>query len=214
MKLPIRFASPVSGVATLSLALLLSACATSSKVDAEWTDPALRGQMTSLRGTSVMVACEAPDLAVRNVCQDQLAAEVTARGARPIAVPPGTPLVRDQALDQQLVPAARAAGARAIVVVALTPVATEDDRPSISLGLGGFGFGGRSGVGGGLGVSAPVGEGRVATGFSANGRITEAGTGRLLWTATRAAPPSQDLDRQLGSLSVAVLDSAARAGLF
>ena len=198
----------------LSLAASLAACATSSKVDAEWTDPALRGQMISLRGAAVLVACEAPDVAVRNVCQDRLAAEVTARGARPVAVPPGTMLLRDQPLDQQLVPAARSAGARAVLVVALTPVATADDRPSVSFGIGGFGLGGRSAVGGGLGVSTPVGDGRVVTGFSANGRITEAGSGRLLWTATRAAPPSKDLGVQLGTLSIAVLDSAARAGLF
>jgi len=202
-------ATAVALIVTLGIA----ACAT-SKVDAEWVDPASRGQLSSLRGANVLVACEAPDVAVRNVCQEQVAAEVTVRGAKPIFVSPDTPLTRDRALDQQLIGNARNADAKAILVVTLTPVATEDDRPSVSFGIGGLGFGRGSAVGGGVGVTAPIGEGRVATGYAANGRITDVTSGRLVWTASRAAPPSSDLPSQLGTLSIAVLDSAARAGLF
>ena len=68
--------------------------------------------------------------------------------------------------------------------------------------------------GGGVGISAPVGEGRLATGFSANGRVTAVGTGRLVWSASTAAAPSKDLNAQIDQLSVALLDSAARSGLF
>ncbi len=217
MTAPTRFPSSyprIVGPALAAVAALgLAACAT-SKVDAEWTDPSIRGQATSLRGSSVLVACEAPDVAIRNICQDQLAAEVTARGAKPLLVPPETALTRDRSLDQQLLPTARTSGATAVLVVTLTPVATENDRPSLSFGLGGLGFGGGSAVGGGVGVSTPVGAGRVSTGYSANGRISDVASGRLLWSATAVEPPSKDLGSQFGALSVHVLDSASRAGLF
>ena len=203
----------IASIATIAALSALAACAT-SKVDAEWTDPALRGQVTSFRGANVLVACEAPDVAVRNICQDRLAAEVRARGATPVFVAPDTVLTRDRALDQQLLGGAAKAGARAVLVVSLTPVASERDGPSLSFGIGGFGLGSSSAVGGGVGVTTPVGEGRVVTGYAANGRLTDVATGRLVWTASRAAPPSKDLDAQFGTLSAAVLDSATRAGFF
>lgn len=213
-----RFASSVASraagfVTAFATVLAISACA-SSKVDAEWTDASVRGQVTSLRGSNVLVACEAPDVAIRNICQEQLAAEVRVRGATPVFVAPETVLVRERPLDQQLLGAAQASNAKGVLVVTLTPVVTENNRPSFSIGLGGLGFGGRSAVGGGVGVSAPVGEGRVETGFSANGRITDVASGRLVWTATAAEPPSKDLGAQFSALSMAVLDSASRAGLF
>lgn len=209
-----RFASRGARLATgFAAVAALAACATST-VDAEWTDPSVRGQVTSLRGSKVLVACEAPDVAIRNICQERLASEVTARGALPLFVAPDTVLVRDRSLDQQLLTSARASAAKAVLVVTLTPVATENNRPSFSFGLGGLGFGGGSAVGGGVGVTAPVGEGRVSTGYSANGRITDVSSGRLVWTATAVEPPSKDLGTQFGALSIAVLDSASRAGLF
>ena len=106
----------IASVATVAVLLTLGACAT-SKVDAEWTDPALRGQAMSLRGTNVLVACEAPDVAVRNICQDRLAAEVRARGATPVFVAPDTVLTRDRSLDQQLLGSAAKVNARAVLVV-------------------------------------------------------------------------------------------------
>jgi hypothetical protein len=109
------------------------------------------------------------------------------------------------------VTAARAANARAVLVVSVTPSLT-DVSPGVSIGLGGFSFGSRGG--GGVGISAPIGGGRVTTGFSANGRVTEVASGRLLWTASAAAPPSADLNAQFGALTKTVLDSAQKAGLF
>ena len=209
------FSSAITArLAVAALALGVGACAATSNVDAEWTDSSLRGQATSFRGANVLVACEAPDVAVRNVCQDRLAAEVRARGATPVFVAADTVIVRDRPLDQQLLAGAARSNARAILVVTLTPVATENDRPSLSFGIGGFGLGSSSAVGGGVGVSTPVGEGRVVTGFAANGRLTDVASGRLSWTASRAAPPSKDLEAQFGTLSAALLDSAARAGFF
>lgn len=203
--------SPSAGFATLALAtLLLSACASVPAPDAVWAAPDIGAQARLLQGANVLVACEAPDVAVRNICQDRLAAAVAARGGRPVFVPGDTRLVAGP-LDAQLLPSARSENATAILVMTLRPVATEAT-PSASFSIGGFGFGRGSALGGGL--TAPIGETRVATGFSANGRVTNASTGRLVWTASASSPPSEDLPGQLSTLSASVVDAAARAGLF
>lgn len=67
----------------------------------------MRGQVVLLRGSNVMVACEVPDVAVRNVCQDQHAAAVKVRGATPVFAAPDATFTRDRPLDQQLVARAR-----------------------------------------------------------------------------------------------------------
>ncbi len=63
----------------LSSAVLFFACAT-TRMDAQWTNPDYQGR--NVRGASVLVACEAPDLTVQRICEDQLAAAVSARGAK------------------------------------------------------------------------------------------------------------------------------------
>ena len=159
----------------------------------------------------MLVACDVFDVAVRQVCQDQLASEVVARGATPVFIAANTQLLTDRPLDGQLLPSARTADAKAVLVVTLTP-ASADVNSGPSFSIGGFGFGRSSAAG--VGVSAPLGGGRVKTGFAANGRVTDVSTGRLVWTASAAAQPSADLGAQFGALSKVVLDSAEKAGLF
>lgn len=203
--------SPLPRTAPLIFCLLVAACASTPRVDAQWTDPALGAHSSLLRGAKVMIACDSPDVAVRQVCQEQLASEVVARGAVPVFVPSDVPLLTDRALDGQLLPGARTASAKAVLVVTLTPAAT-DTGSGFSVGIGGFGFGRNSALG--VGVDAPIGGGRVKTGFAANGRVTDVSSGRLVWTASAVAPPSADLNAQFAALSRAVLDSAEKAGLF
>lgn len=191
--------------------MLLAACTSTPQLGAQWTDPSLGSQSALLRSTKVLVACEAADVAIRQVCQEQLAAEVVARGATPVFAATDTPLTNDRSVDGQLVPGARTAGAAAVLVVTLTP-ASVDASPGFSIGIGGFGLGRNSALG--VGVAAPIGGGRVETGFAANGRITEVASGRLVWTASAAAPPSSDLNAQFAALSKAVLDAAEKSGLF
>ena len=69
-------------------------------------------------------------------------------------------------------------------------------------------------MGGGVGVSAPVGGGKVTSGYAANGRLTDAASSRLMWTARAAATPSSDVNAQLADLAKALLDAADKAGLF
>ncbi len=190
-------------------ATLLVACASTPQLDAQWADPSLGPNL--LRGARVLVACDAFEVVIRQICQDQLASEVVARGATPVFLAPGFPVATDRSVDAQLLPAAREAGAKAMMVMTVA-VAVSDVSPGFSIGIGGFGFGRHSGVG--VGADVPIGGGRVTSGYSANGRVTDVPSGRLVWTAKATAPPSSDVNAQMGELSKAVLGAADKAGLF
>ena len=199
------------GLAALAVAALLGACASTPQLDAPWTDPQLGAQSAFLHGAKVLIACDAYDPVVRQICQDQVASEVVARGATPVFAAPDTPLANDRAVDGQLLPAARGAGAKALLVVTIAPAVT-DVSPGFSIGIGGFGFGRHSAVG--VGVEAPIGGGRVTTGYSANGRVTDVATGRLVWAARAATAPTPDVNAQIGELSRTMFGAADKSGLF
>ncbi|MEO6362940.1 MAG: hypothetical protein ABIO71_06905 [Caldimonas sp.] len=201
--------APISRWAAVAVAAGLSACASTPQLDAQWRDPGLGGSY--LRGARVLVACDAYEVVIRQICQDRLASEVVARGATPVFVPPETPIATDRSVDAQLLPAARSAGAKAMMVMTVA-VAVKDVSPGFSIGIGGFGFGRHSGVG--VGVDAPIGGGRVTSGYSANGRVTDVANGRLVWTAKATSPASSDVAAQMGELSKAVLGAADKDGLF
>ncbi len=190
-------------------AAALAGCASGPQLDAQWSDPQLGAGY--LHGARVLVACDAAEIVVRQLCQDQLASEVVARGATPVFVAPGFAIATDRALDGQLLPAARDAGAKAVMVMTVA-VAVNDVSPGFSIGIGGFGFGSHSA--GGVGVSAPIGGGKVTSGYAANGRVTDVASGRLVWTAKATAAPSSDVAAQMGDLSKAVLGAADKAGMF
>jgi hypothetical protein len=198
--------------ATLAACALgfLAGCA-STQLDAQWVDPQITG--SPLRGARVLVACEAYEAVVKRICMDQLAAEVVARGATPVMAPdttnpaPGRPLGDDQYLG-----AARSAGARAVLTSYITPAATSVN-PGFNIGIGGFGWGSGH-FGGGVGVSAPIGGAQVSTGYASNSRLTDATSGRLMWTAKATAPPSSDLNSQMTELTRAVFGAVDRAHLF
>jgi len=201
-------------VQAAAAAVLLVGCA-STRLDAQWFDPQLAPG--SLRGARVMVACEAYDLVIRRICQDQMAAEVRARGGTPVAAPettnqaPGRPLGVDQYL-----PAARNAGAKAVLTHYVTQADVSVSGPSsVSFGIGGFGFGGGGGgVSTGVGVSAPVGGGQTTVGYAMNSNLTETGSGRLLLTAKATSPPSSDVTAQINELTKIMFGATDSAKLF
>jgi len=206
-----RWCSCVAPAVAVAAIALLGGCA-STRLDAQWADPQLAPG--GLRGARVMVGCEAYDLVVRQLCVDRLNAEVVARGGTPVAVPdlpggtPGRPLPHEQVLA-----AARAAGAKAVLTQAIT-VADTAPGTGLSIGIGGFGVG-SGGFGGGVGVSMPVGSGSPAkTGYAASARATDVASGRLLWTAKASASPSSDVAAQVGELTKAVFGAADQAQLF
>ncbi|HEX6018638.1 MAG TPA: hypothetical protein VFZ28_11100 [Burkholderiaceae bacterium] len=199
---------------SLAAAALLAACA-STRLDAQWSDPQL--QPGSLRGARVMVACEAYDQVVKRICQDQMAAEVSARGGKPVQAPdtsnqaPGRPLGAEQYL-----PAARSAGAKALITHYVTQSDVAVSGPSsVSFGIGGFGFGGGgTSVGTGVGVTAPVGGGQTTVGYAVNSSITDVGSGRVIQSAKASAPPSSDVTAQLNELNKLVFGAVDNAKLF
>lgn len=190
----------------------LAACSSTPQREAQWVDASLGSQSQLLRGARVLVACDVYDTALRRICEDQVSAELHARGAFPIALPTSVALLNDRELDAQLLPSAAAASAKALFVMQMSP-ATRSGGSGASLGLGGFSFGGGGGVG--LGLGLPIGgSGNGSTGFAASGRITEVSGHRLVWTATFIAQPSANLDAQFRQLSNAVMNAARDAGLF
>ncbi|CAN5753239.1 hypothetical protein BH11PSE13_BH11PSE13_05980 [soil metagenome] len=198
--------------AAVALAIsVLAGCASAPQQEAQWIDPAIGTQSRMLQGAKVLVVCDAYDVAVRRICQDQLLREVSAKGAMPVTLPPGTVLLNDRDLDGQLVESASALDATAIFTMTLTP-ATSNAGSGVTLGIGGFSFG--RGGGGGVGLSAPIGGGGNSTGFAASGRVTDVRANRMVWTATLVASPSADLNAQFRDLSRSMLDNAQSAGLF
>lgn len=191
------------------LGAVLAGCATPS-VESQWSDPAFNGQ--SLRGARLYVVCEAPDEALARVCQERLAAEVVAYGGTAEAAPArlASPTGRVGTADAYL-PDAKRAGARAVLLTSIGPTArTVGSGPSVGIGLGGFGSGR---VGGGLGISLPIGGAQVSTTYAANTLLTDVPSGKLMWTANTTTP-SGDVNEQVSGLVKAAMTGAQKAGFF
>lgn len=191
----------------------IAGCATTA-VNAEWKDPQFAGR--SLRGERVLVVCDANDTVVRRICQDQLAVQVSAAGAMPITGPEtadltaGPPPANDKTLA-----AAKRAGARAILAATVAPDATVVSGGSgISFGIGGFGGSGGGVSGGGVGIGVPIGGGQVETAYAANLGLTDVATVRLMWTSKVTAPPSRNVNMQMGEIAKVGIGAARSAGFF
>jgi hypothetical protein len=195
----------------MGLLLALVGCA-STQLDAQWADPQL-STGNPLRGARLLVVCEAQDLVLRRICQDQVGAQVLAAGATPVAAPDvGGDALSAPAGPAKYLAAAKAASAKAVLVTAISQNSSVAKSGfSVGVGLGGFGSGG---FGGGVGVSAPVGGTKVATGYAANSSITDAASGRLVWTARASEAPSDDVNAQISALAKAVVSAAGKTGLF
>lgn len=211
-----RAARTVTAVAVACLsALTLAGCA-STKIGAEWSDPQFAGK--KLTGARIYVSCQALELAVQLVCVDQLSAQLKALGAVPLSSPPRAThgSLPDSPTVGVEMKAARNAGAVALLGVSIAPESTAvSTGPTFSFGLGGFSGGAHSGGGVGVGVGVPVGgTGSLSTGYAASANLTDLGSGKPIWTARASAPPSDNVNEQLGTLASTLLGSAQKAGLF
>jgi len=205
------FAAP--GVAG---ALLIAGCAT-TQVAVQWTDPEFAGR--SLRGQTVLVICDAPDVAIRRVCQDQIAIQVRASGATPVISTDATLTAGPPPTNDATLAAARATGAKAILGSTIGPdVTVVNPGPSIGIGVGGFGGSGgyRGGTvsGGSVGIGFPIGGGQATTGYAANMVLTDVATVRLMWTSKVTTPASQNVGAQMGELARVGVEAARTAGFF
>ncbi|WP_341677999.1 hypothetical protein [Niveibacterium sp. SC-1] len=196
---------------SLALSLALAACAT-TRTDSDWHDPAFAGR--SIKGERVLVVCESEVETLRRNCEDQIAGQLRMAGATAVVDPQrgasGTDDAQRQASYRRL---AGHNNASLVLQATLLPdSAIANAGPQIGFGIGGFG-GSRGGVsGGGVGISMPVGGGRVDTGYAADARLTELAEGKLMWAARVAASPSSQLNVQLGDIARAMVESLRKAG--
>ena len=202
--------SPHRSLVGAVLALSLAGCA-STTLDAQWRDTQVPASY--LRGAKVLVTCEAADVTLKRICEDQMVAELTARGATTVITDVRADVggVRPAVPDAQYLPAARSSGAKAVVSMSVG-VSAQAVNPGWTMSVGGFGFGRHSA--GGVCVTAPIGGGGVTAGYSASSRVTDVASGRLMWSARATTPPSSDINAQLAELSKTVVDAAQKAGLF
>ena len=206
----------VFAVQGLTGAILLAGCAT-TQVAVEWSDPEFKGR--SLRGQPVFVICEAPDLAVRRVCQDEVAIQLRTAGAVPVIATDGGLTVGPPPANDATLAAARAAGAKAIFGATIGPdVTVVNPGPSVGIGVGGFGGSGgyRGGTvsGGSVGIGFPIGGGQATTGYAANMTLTDVATVRLMWTSKVTTPAAQNVGAQMGELARVGVEAARTAGFF
>jgi hypothetical protein len=205
-----------AAVAFLGLYGLLAGGCASTAVQAQWADPFFAGR--SLRGTTVLVVCNANAPAVQRICQDQIAARMLTSGIRPVmATEVDLSAAEGKSIADNIFAAARREGANAIWAATIAPDATVvSPGPTIGVGIGGFGGSGgwypSSGVGGGIGVGVPVGGEQVSTAYAADMTLTDVETGRLMWTSKITTPASQDIAEQVTRLVEVGAQSAQQAG--
>ena len=205
-----RFSPALQRYAAAAIcAALVSACA-STKMEAQWRDPQLAPQ--SLQGKTVLIVCRGLDFTLERICEDKLTANVQAMGVkvtRSDQPPPGAPAA------DALINAAKAAGAEVVLATMLEP-AGYDVAPSG--GSVGFGVGGSSGSygsrsGGGIGISLPIG-GATGPGIGASTSLTEASSGKLLWSSRARSPKTSNEADQISELSRVTAEALKGAQLF
>jgi hypothetical protein len=194
-------------------AVMLAGCAT-TQMDAQWSNPEYSGR--SLRGETVLIACEAPEVTLQRICEDQVAAQVSARGAKPTKNSTlnaaGSPPTG--ATDPYAV-AAKRIGARAIVrtTLAAGPPIVSDSGPVIGFGMGGGSFGGGSYRSGGAGVTLPVGGARTTQALSAETVLINPANGVTMWSGRASGPTSQDAGGQVTELARVIVEAVQKSGM-
>jgi hypothetical protein len=199
-------------VLCFSVAVLLSACAT-TRMDAQWSNPEYKGR--SVKGASILVACEAQDLTLQRICEDQLAAAVSAQGAKATLNSQLAPAAGAPAGSDPYMAAAKRVGAQAIVRMTLgagQPVPVEGPRIGIGVGGGSGGYGG-GGAAGGIGIGFPIGGSRVTQAFGAETALIDPSNGATMWSGRASSSTSQDVTGQITQLAQVTAEALKGAGL-
>lgn len=187
---------------------ILAGCAT-TQIDAQWTNPEYAGR--TLRGASVLVACEAQEPTLQRICEDQVAGQMASLGAAPTRstqVGGGAPAGG----TDPYVAAARRIGARAIVRTTLNTgaVVAAPAGPTIGIGIGGGG--GR--IGGMGGISFPVGGSRVSSAYTSETAVIDPANGAIMWSARASSSTAQDPTGQIAELAKTAAGALRQSGLF
>jgi hypothetical protein len=184
---------------------VLAACAT-TKMEAQWSNPEFKG--ASLRGQPILVACQARDLTVQAVCEDQIAGQLATRGAKPVqfaVASPGT-----APTNEAIEAAARKANAKVTFRSTLsTSVPTVSPGPTIGIGVGGGGY--RGGAAGG--ISLPIGGATVSEAYAADSAVIDVATGKLMWSGRATSPAGGDVTGQLTDLTRVMFEALGASGM-
>jgi hypothetical protein len=196
-----------------AVTLLLAACAT-PQMEAQWRDPQLGAK--SLQGRTVLVVCRGLDLTLERICEDRLAADAQAIGARVVRAEVAREASADpNAATDLLLKAARSV--RADAVLAMT-IERANVAPTSSGGSVGFGVGGSSGgwgsrTSGGIGISLPIG-GASGPALAASSSLNDAVSGKLVWSGRARGSGTINEAEQVVELSRVTAEALKGAGLF
>jgi hypothetical protein len=193
-------------------ALLLAGCAT-TQMDAQWSNPEYSGR--SLRGETVLVACEAPELTLQRICEDQVAAQVSARGAKPTRNSTLNAAGGPAGATDPYAVAAKSIGARAIArtTIAAGPPVVTDSGPVFGFGMGGGSYGGGSYRSGGAGITLPVGGAKTTQALSAEMVLINPANGVTMWSGRASSPTNLDAGGQVTELARVIVEAVQKSGM-
>ncbi|MCU0940254.1 MAG: hypothetical protein MUC86_14230 [Burkholderiaceae bacterium] len=205
--------APWRSLAATAVALLLAACAT-PQMEAQWRDPQLGAK--ALQGRTVLVVCRGLDLTLERICEDRLAADAQAIGARVVRAE----LARDTPADpnaatELLLKAARSVRADAVLAMTIerANIAPAPSGGSVGIGVGGSSGGWGSRTSGGIGISLPIG-GASGPALAASTSLNDAVSGKLVWSGRARASGTVNEAEQVGELSRVTADALKATGLF
>jgi hypothetical protein len=183
-------------------------------MEAQWRDPQIGAR--ALQGRTVLVVCRGLDLTLERICEDQLAADAQAIGARVVRAD----VVRDAPADPNaatglLLRAARSVRADTVLAMTLerSNIVVAPSGGSVGIGVGGSSGGWGSRTGGGIGISLPIGGASGPT-LAASTSLTDAASGKLVWSGRARGSGTVNEAGQVGELSRLTADALKGAGLF
>lgn len=195
-------------------AMLFAGCAT-TQMDAQWSNPEYSGR--SLRGESVLVACEAAELTLQRICEDQVAAQVSARGAKPTKNSTLTAAGAPPAgATDPYSTAAKRIGASVIVrtTLAAGPPIVSDSGPVIGFGLGGGSYGGGGSYrSGGAGITLPIGGTKTTQALSAETVLINPANGVTMWSGRASSATNLDAGGQVTELAKVIVEAVQKSGM-
>lgn len=202
----------LSRAAIATAAVVLAGCAT-PQMEAQWRDPQLASR--AMQGKSVLVVCRGLDLTLERICEDQLAADAQAAGVRVMRAEVAREAPADAAAATELLlRAARAVRADAVLATTLergVPLASSGG--TVGVGVGGSSGGWGSRTGGGIGITLPIGGSGGPT-LAASSSLTDAVSGRLLWSARARGSGAVNEAGQVGEVSRVTAEALKASGLF
>jgi hypothetical protein len=200
-------------LAAAATAVVLGACAT-PQMEAQWRDPQLGAK--SMQGRAVLVVCRGLDITLERICEDRFAADAQAIGIKVVRAEVSREAPADPAAASELLlRAARAVRADAVLATSLErgTAYVAPSGGSVGIGVGGSSGGWGSRTGGGIGITLPIG-GASGPALAASTSLTDAVSGKLIWSARARGSGMVNEADQVGEVSRVTAEALKGAGLF